>query len=69
MGRIVVTEFLSLDGVVEDPGGGDFRHGGWTLEFVSGEEGQQFKFGRTRRTSESWRPLWSGEPARLERRT
>ena len=30
MGRIVVTEFVSLDGVVEDPGGAeDFEHGGW----------------------------------------
>jgi hypothetical protein len=32
MGRIVVTEFVSLDGVVEDPGGSeDFEHGGWSL--------------------------------------
>ena len=30
MGRIVVTEFISLDGVIEDPGGSeDYRHGGW----------------------------------------
>ena len=29
MGRIVVTEFMSLDGVIEDPGGSEnFRHGG-----------------------------------------
>jgi hypothetical protein len=33
MGRIVATEFISLDGVIEDPGGAeDFEHGGWTLE-------------------------------------
>jgi dihydrofolate reductase len=30
MGKVVITEFVSLDGVVEDPGGfGDFQHGGW----------------------------------------
>ena len=34
MGRIVVTEFISLDGVIEDPGGAEgFRHGGWTFAF------------------------------------
>jgi hypothetical protein len=31
MGKIVVTEFVSLDGVIEDPGGSEsYRHGGWT---------------------------------------
>jgi dihydrofolate reductase len=44
MGRIVVTEFVSLDGVIEDPGGSeDFRHGGWTFEIERGEEGDRFK--------------------------
>jgi len=44
MGRIVVTEFVSLDGVMEDPGGSeDFEHGGWTFEFERGEEGDRFK--------------------------
>ena len=44
MGRIVVTEFLSLDGVVEAPGGGEsFRHGGWSLEINRGDEGDKFK--------------------------
>ena len=44
MGRIVVTEFVSLDGVVEDPGGAeDFKHGGWSFEFARGEEGDKFK--------------------------
>ena len=33
MGRIVVTEFMSLDGVVEDPGGAeDYKYGGWSFE-------------------------------------
>jgi dihydrofolate reductase len=48
MGRIVVTEFVSLDGVVEDPGGAeDYRHGGWSFEFSRGEEGDKFKLDET----------------------
>jgi dihydrofolate reductase len=44
MGKIVVTEFVSLDGVMEDPGGAeDFEHGGWTFEIDRGEEGDKFK--------------------------
>ena len=49
MGRIVVTEFISLDGVVEDPGGAeDYKYGGWTFEFERGAEGDAFKFEETR---------------------
>src|SRR5437764_10705356 len=48
VGRIVVTEFISLDGVVEDPGGSeDFKHGGWTFEFDRGDEGNKFKYDET----------------------
>lgn len=44
MGRIVITEFISLDGVIEDPGGSeDYRHGGWTFEIDRGAEGDKFK--------------------------
>lgn len=44
MGRIVVTEYVSLDGVMEAPGGGeDFKYGGWTFEIDRGKEGDQFK--------------------------
>lgn len=43
MGRIVVTEFISLDGVVEAPGGEEFKHQNWTFDFDSGDEGEQFK--------------------------
>src|SRR3989441_8885079 len=44
MGRIAVTEFVSLDGVMEDPGGAeDFRYGGWTFEISRGDEGDKFK--------------------------
>jgi dihydrofolate reductase len=48
MGKIVVTEFVSLDGVMEDPGGAEgFKHGGWTFEFDQGDEGNQFKLDET----------------------
>ena len=48
MGRIVVTEFVSLDGVMEDPGGAeDYRYGGWTFEIDRGEEGNKFKLDET----------------------
>ena len=48
MGRIVVTEFISLDGVIEDPGGGeDYRYGGWSFEFDRGDEGDRFKLDET----------------------
>jgi dihydrofolate reductase len=48
MGRIVVTEFVSLDGVMEDPGGSEnFKHGGWTFEIDRGEEGDSFKLDET----------------------
>jgi dihydrofolate reductase len=48
MGRIVVTEFISLDGVIEDPGGAEgFKYGGWTFEFSQGDEGQRFKLEET----------------------
>jgi dihydrofolate reductase len=44
MGRIIVTEFVSLDGVMEDPGGSEnFRHGGWSFEIGRGDEGDKFK--------------------------
>jgi dihydrofolate reductase len=49
MGKIVVTEFVSLDGVIEAPGGGeDYKHAGWTFEIKRGEEGDDFKVQETR---------------------
>ena len=48
MGRIVVTEFVSLDGVMEDPGGSEgSKHGAWTFQFSRGEEGDTFKLDET----------------------
>ncbi len=44
MGRIVVTEFVSLDGVMEDPGGAEgYEHGGWSFQVSRGDEGDKFK--------------------------
>jgi dihydrofolate reductase len=43
MRRIVVTEFISLDGVIEDPGGAEgTEHGGWTFQF-NDPEGMKYK--------------------------
>jgi dihydrofolate reductase len=68
MGRIVVTEFVSLDGVMEDPGGAEgFRHAGWTFKIDRGEEGDKFKLDETlasealllgRRTYEGFAAAW-----------
>ena len=70
MARIVVTEFVSLDGVMEDPGGSEsFEHGGWAFEFSRGEEGDKFKVDETmgseamllgRRTYEGFADAWPG---------
>ncbi len=44
MGKLVVTEFVSVDGVFEDPGGAEsYEHGGWTFEYDRGEDGGTFK--------------------------
>lgn len=44
MGRIVVSEFVSVDGVMEDPGGSEgTRHAGWTFRFNRGADGDGFK--------------------------
>jgi dihydrofolate reductase len=48
MGRIVVTEFVSLDGVMEAPGGEDFKYKGWSFQFDRGKDGDQFKLDETR---------------------
>jgi dihydrofolate reductase len=67
MGRIVVTEFVSLDGVMEAPGGEDFKYKGWSFDFDRGEEGNKFKLDETlesealllgRRTYEGFAAAW-----------
>ncbi len=71
MGRIVVTEFVSLDGVMEAPGGGEgFKHDGWTFEIERGDEGNAFKLEETldtealllgRRTYEGFAAAWPSQ--------
>jgi dihydrofolate reductase len=44
MGKVVVTEFITLDGVIQDPGGSkEIDRGGWSFEYDRGEEGDRFK--------------------------
>lgn len=43
MGKLVVTEFISLDGVIEDPGGSEgTKHGGWSFRHHA-PDGDEFK--------------------------
>src|SRR5918912_4039949 len=68
MGSLVVTEFISLDGVIEDPGGGeDFERGGWAFQFERGPDGDKFKLDELmaadllllgRRTYEGFAAAW-----------
>ena len=44
MGKVVVSQFVTLDGIAEDPGGSeDHERGGWAFEFNRGDDGDQFK--------------------------
>ncbi len=44
MRKLVVTEFITVDGVIEDPGGSEgFERGGWAFDFDRGDEGTTFK--------------------------
>jgi dihydrofolate reductase len=44
VGKLVVSEFVTLDGVMEDPGGAEgFDRGGWAFTFERGPEGDRFK--------------------------
>ena len=75
MGKVVVSQFITVDGVVEDPGGSEnLDRGGWAFEFDRGDEGDAFKMdeltksdalllGRT--TYEGFAAAWpsrSGDP-------
>ena len=70
MGKLAVTEFITLDGVIEDPGGSEgHERGGWAFQFERGREGDQFKLDELmaadaqllgRRTYEGFAAAWPG---------
>jgi len=44
MGKLVITEFITLDGTIEDPGGAEgLPYGGFAFKFDQGEDGARFK--------------------------
>ncbi|HEY6836796.1 MAG TPA: dihydrofolate reductase family protein [Gaiellaceae bacterium] len=68
MRKLVVSEFVTLDGVMEDPGGAEeLDRGGWAFQFERGEEGDRFKLDELldaeilllgRRTYEGFAAAW-----------
>jgi dihydrofolate reductase len=47
MRKLVISEFVTLDGVMQDPGGAEkdeFDRGGWAFQFQRGEVGDKYKF-------------------------
>jgi len=52
MGRVIVIEFVSIDGVMEDPDGTEgFEHGGWAFRFgPEAVAGDKFKLGKVLET-------------------
>ncbi len=69
MGDVVVSEFITLDGVAEDPGGSEgLDRGGWAFQFDRGPDGDKFKLDELmaaealllgRRTYEGFAEAWS----------
>jgi dihydrofolate reductase len=78
MGRIVVTEYISIDGVVEAPSGQEsFERVGWTDPFRRGPEGDQFKVDETmasdamllgRVTYDAFAAVWPSVPGEFAAR-
>jgi dihydrofolate reductase len=78
MGRIVVTEYISIDGVVEAPSGQEsFERVGWTDPFKRGPEGDQFKVDETmasdamllgRVTYDAFAAVWPSVPGEFAAR-
>src|SRR5579871_42420 len=75
MRKIIVSEFMTADGVMEDPGGAErqrFPHGGWAFRFQQGPEGERFKLDETmaagglllgRTTYEGFAKAWPTMPS------
>ena len=70
MRKVVVSQFITLDGVVEDPGGSENASGGgWAFKFDRGPDGDKFKFDEVmasdalllgRKTYEGFAAAWPG---------
>jgi dihydrofolate reductase len=68
MARLVVSQFVTVDGVFEDPGGSEkIDRGGWAFRFDRGPEGDKFKLDEVmasdalllgRRTYEGFAAAW-----------
>jgi dihydrofolate reductase len=68
VGTITVTEFISLDGVIDSPGGeAGYKHAGWAFAVERGDDGDKFKIDETmasdalllgRRTYEGFAAAW-----------
>src|SRR2546422_6918371 len=68
MRKLIVSEFVTLDGVMEDPGGAEgFDRGGWAFRFERGPDGDKFKLDEVlesdalllgRRTYEGFAAAW-----------
>jgi dihydrofolate reductase len=44
MAKVIVSQFITVDGVVEDPGGSEsHERGGWAFKYDRGPEGDRFK--------------------------
>jgi dihydrofolate reductase len=79
MGKLIVTEFVTLDGVAQAPGGpdedvdGDFTHGGWQAPLLDQEAGStMFEKARSmdalllgRRTYEIFADYWPSAPEEI----
>jgi dihydrofolate reductase len=44
MAKVIVSQFITVDGVVEDPGGSEsHERGGWAFDYDRGPDGDKFK--------------------------
>jgi dihydrofolate reductase len=77
MRKLIVNEFMSLDGVAQAPGGADedpsggFAHGGWHMRYMQDEQAQRWALGSIveaggfllgRRTYEIFAAYWPNAP-------
>jgi dihydrofolate reductase len=72
MARIVVSEFVTVDGVVDSPGGEQgFDRAGWAFQYARGDEGDKYKFDELmragslllgRKTYEGFAAVWPTVP-------